>query len=175
MARRPFQLSRQSRPNRNWAGTVPAAYAAVPANNKLLLATFVLSSEGIDETILRVVGTVSVISDQVAATEDQIGAIGMCLATDTAVAVGIGSLPDPVTDVGDDIWFMYQSFAQRFVVADATGLNPNSAQNYLVNSRAKRIVSSGMTICIIAANATAAQGFNIAFPMRLLAQVRGTR
>ena len=176
MARRQFRQSfqRSSRPNRGWGGTVPAAITAVPAASKALVAVFTLDNQGIDETILRVVGGVHVISDQVASSEDQFGAIGMMLATDTAVATGITALPDPVTDVSDDYWFFYQSFAQRFILLSSVGFEADAGRWYPFDSKAKRILESGHQVVLIAANANATHGFNISVNLRVLSQVRGT-
>ena len=177
MARRQFQYPRNSgsRPNRSWAGAIPAVAVNVPAASKVLLASITLSNQGIDETILRVVGTVFMNTDQVAASESQHGAVGMCIVTDTALAVGIASLPDPVTDVQDDIWFMFQTVVGTFHFGTAVGFNANGGTNYPVDSKVKRILSSGHSVAVIAANASATTGFQITFPVRVLTQVRGTR
>ena len=147
----------------------------MPASSKVFVTSFVLANQGIDETILRVVGGVHVISDQVAASEDNFGAIGMCLVTDTAAALGITALPDPVTDVEDDVWFFYQSFAQRFLRGDNTGFESAAGRWYSFDSKAKRIFHTGQTIALVAANANATHAFNILVNMRVLGQVRGTR
>ena len=164
-----------ARPNRGWSGSIPAAATGLAANNKVILALFELDNDGIDETILRVVGGVAVASDQNAASESQVGAVGMCLVTSTAAAAGIASLPDPVTDVGDDLWLFFQAFSQEMRFADATGFAPNFASWYPFDQKAKRIVHSGTTVALIAANASATHGFNIRVVMRILSQVRGTR
>ncbi len=178
MARRQSsqRFSRQvSRPNRTWAGDISATFVNLAASSKVLAATIVLSNQGIDETILRVVGGIAVGSDQTGATEFQQGAIGMCLVTDTAAGVGIGSLPDPVTDIADDIWFMYQSWHRKFQFADATGTLGDAVQWYPFDSRAKRIIHSGEQVAVVVANANSSFGFEFALTIRVLTQVRGTR
>ncbi len=176
MARRQLrQFSRQSRPNRGWAGSVAAAQTTVPAASKVLISTFSLDNDGIDETILRTVGMFQITSDQVAANELQLGAVGMCIVTDTAIATGITAIPDPVTDAGDDVWLLYKSFTQEFLQLDATGVYPQFATQYEFDQKAKRIVHSGMAGAIVVANAHATHGFQIALNLRVLSQVRGTR
>ncbi len=177
MANRQFRQLRQSssRPNRTWAGSLLAAAVAVPAASKVLLASFVLSNQGIDETVLRTLGEIAIESDQTAANEFQIGAVGMCVVTDTAIATGITALPDPVTDVSDDIWFMYSSFAYRFGLVTGAGFSAQFANVSHFDSKAKRVFSSGQSIAVVVANAHASHGFNILLNTRLLAQVRGTR
>ena len=176
MARRQNQFRQSSsRPNRAWAGAAPAISTVVPAASKVLLSTVVLSNQGIDETILRVVGSVSILSDQVASSELQYGAVGMCLVTDTAAAAGIASIPDPVTDVQDDVWFFYQGFSQEFIVLTAVGSEPHFVTTYAFDSKAKRIFHLGSTVAVVAANAHATHGFAVALNFRLLSMVRGTR
>jgi len=140
----------------------------------VLVATFALDNDGIDETVLRVVGGISIASDQAAASESQFGAMGMCIVTDTAAALGITALPDPVTDVSDDIWFQYVSWAQELRFSDATGFEPQFASWYPFDSKAKRILHSGQTVVVIVANASASFGFKFAVNLRVLSQVRGT-
>ena len=174
MARR-FQRSNQRRsstPNRDWFGFVTTNRVTVSANSKVLLATFVLSNPGIDETVLRSVGMISVLTDAPAGGEQQIGSFVLGVFNNTAVAAGIASLPDPVTDVGDDSWFIYQAIAQNNLVNTAVGV-VESVQ-YHFDSKAKRIVSNGFSIAVIAANAHATEGFTINVNLRMLAMVRGT-
>ena len=116
------QFQRSSRPNRGWAASNPAVTVAVPPASKVLLASLVLDNDGIDETILRNVGVVGIASDQVAANEFQFGAVGMCLVTDTALALGITAIPDPVTNGDDDIWMFYQSFVQNLQFLSSVGI-----------------------------------------------------
>ena len=161
-------------PNRGWAGTIPAAAFTVPAASKVLLGSFALDNDGIDETMLRVVGGVMVASDQTAADETQVGAIGMCIVTDAALAVGITALPDPVSEIEDDMWFMYLPFCRTLNVADATGTQPNFGEWFPFDQKAKRIVHTGSSIVLIGANVSATAGMNVLPILRLLTMVRGT-
>ena len=153
---------------------VNTAVVAVAANSKVLLATFTLDNDGIDETVLRVVGGLTIASDQSASSESQLGALGMLIVTDQVAGIGVASMPDPVTDVGDDYWFFYQGFAQSIVALSAIGFDPRASTYYPFDSKAKRIVSSGQTIAVIAANAHATHTFTIAVNLRILSMVRGT-
>jgi len=172
-SRRSFRSG--SAPNRGWAGSSPGAVVSVAANTKVLLATVVLDNDGIDETLLRTIGVVSIQTDNVAADENQIGAIGMCLVTDTVAGIGVASMPDPVTDVADDIWIVHLHFAQGFNVQDATGANSNFMNSVRFDQHAKRIMHSGQSMAVIGANASAAFGFDMLFQFRQLWMVRGTR
>ena len=173
MARqRNFRRSSGQRPNRGWAITQTLVYTTVPAASKVLLASFTISNDGIDETILRSVGVLSVGSDQSGTQEDQIGAFGMIMVTDLAVAAGIASIPGPITDGSDDGWFVHQSFVQKTQLV-AT-MSPTV--QYVIDSKAKRILEgTGMAIALVGENFHATHGLLMGVQLRLLAQVRGTR
>jgi len=172
-ARRSFVRSGK-RPNRSWAGAVAAAAVTVPAASKVLLTSLTLSNPGIDETVLRTVGGVGVASDQSAATETQTGAIGFGVFNSTAIALGVTGLPDPVTDAKDDVWFMHISFFQTFLLKTAVGVIADQTHWYPFDSSAKRIVSNGYGIAVVAANAHASNGLTVGLNYRLLNVVRGT-
>ena len=98
------------RPNRGWSYTLETAFTTVPANSKVLLASFTLSNPGIDITLLRCIGGLAVSSDQSVNVEEQVGAFGLILVTDQALAIGITAIPGPFTNGDDDGWFCHQSF-----------------------------------------------------------------
>ena len=173
MARARMSMRRSgSRPNRSWSGSFATAYVVVPAASKVLLGVLATTVQA-DQTILCCVGGVSVSSDQAAAIEDQIGAIGLIIVTDIAGAAGIASVPAPITDAGDDGWFVHQSFAQAQSRVHTGG--PTSTW-YPIDSKAKRIFSStGLNIAIVAENVHATNGMEVAVMLRILTQLRGTR
>ena len=164
---------RRSAPNRGWSGFTTPAFVAVPAATKVLLGTFVLFNPGIDETILRTVGMLAVVSDQLVVTEAQIGAFGFIGVTDIAAAAGAASIPGPVTDAGDD-WFLYVPFASQFTLASAASFQAVGFSNISFDSKAKRKFDEGTTIALMIENANATQGFNAVFSLRMLSMVSGT-
>ena len=168
--RRTRQITgRVTRPNRSWAAFSGVGTSTIAASAKVLLGTFSLSNPNIDETILRTVGVLSVESDQTAATETQIGAFGMISVTDLAAAAGAASIPGPVTDAGDDGWFLYVPFAQTITVATAVGIVRST--QYTFDSKAKRRFEEGQVIAIMAENASSSHGFKIAMVLRLLSMI----
>ena len=175
MPRRQFQrsFSRSSRPNRSWTGLVASA-TIVPTSTKVLLGTFVLSNPGIDETVLRSVGQISVSTDNDGASEQQVGAWGMCIVSDVALAIGITALPSPVSEISDDFWFVHQTIVQRTEFITAAGFHPNVSRNYEFDSKAKRKLEDGSVIVLVAEN-SGPHGFQMACGLRLLSQVSGTR
>ena len=139
-SRRPFPQRRT--PNRTWAGFTTQAIN-VPAATKVLLGTFTLSNPGIDETILRVAGYLSVISDQLVATEQQIGSLGFVVVNDLAVAAGAASIPGPSSQIDDDGWFVFVPFTNNFQLASAASFNAIGSLNLEFGSKAKRRIEDG--------------------------------
>ncbi len=163
-----------SRANRNWASVISATNVTVPASSKTLLGLLALSNAGIDETVLRVRGSFSITSDQVAATESQIGSVGLIVVSDRAATVGVTAVPGSSTDADDDGWFVHQSFAQQFLFVSAVGVQSHHSTTYDFSSKAKRIVHDGQTIAIMAENIHATFGLQINLQFRMLSMVRGT-
>ena len=110
------------------------------------------------ETIVRIRGHIAVASDQLAATESYAGAVGVCIATDQAVAVGVGSLPTPYTDQDSDLWMMHQYFAGGVHFASAVGFDDQRYQIFDFDSKAMRKFASGQTMVFIVENGSAGSG-----------------
>ena len=166
--------SSRSRPNRTWTSNVESTFTTIAAGTKVLMSFFVPSNAGIDETVLRTVGVLSVKSDQAAVSEDQIGAFGMIVVNSRATIAGAASLPGPVTDAFDDGWFIYQSFCQSFLFNSAIGVNPDMATHYIIDSKAKRRVESGSDIVVMVENAHATHGISVGLNLRMLSMVTGS-
>ena len=137
------------------------ALVAVPAVSKVLLVTFVPSFVT-GSTVRRLRGTFH-IEGGVGAIF--FGAVGSYVANDTAVAAGIASLADPVTDVGDDVWFWYQSFGGNAGLSGSAGAQ--AAQTVPIDNKAMRRVASGTSVVFVVANASAA-AMSCAISVRLL-------
>ena len=160
------------RPNRGWSYTNFAAFSTIGAGLKVLLGSFTPSNPGVDLTLLRCIGGLSIASDQAGAVETQLGAFGMVLVTDLALAAGAASIPGPFTDGEDDGWFCHQSFQQE---GDAS-VTSSLPRWYPFDTKGKRIMEGiGISIAIMVENGHATNGLTIAAQVRLLAQVRGTR
>ncbi len=168
-------LSRGARPNRSWSGFTNTGPISVAASTKVLLGSFSLSNPSIDETILRNVGTLAVQSDNFGADEVQIGAFGMIVVTDIAIAAGAASIPGPITNFGDDGWFVYVPIVQGVEFLSAVGVNPDAWHQYDFDSKAKRIVSEGQNLALMVENASSSFAFEVMAVFRTLSQVRGTR
>ena len=171
MARQRVILPRgRRRPNRSWAGVASTAVVNIPAASKVLLGSFSPTTSG-DVTALRTVGYVSIASDNSGATEFQIGAFGMIVVSDTALALGITAIPGPITDIADDGWFTYLPFGFEELVLTQAGVRPNRMRHMPLDSRGKRIVEDGRAVAIVAENAHATHAFDLLFSVRMLSLI----
>ena len=115
-------------------------------------------------TITRSVGMISIFSDQAGAIEHPLGAVGGIVVSDKAVATGATAIPDPVTEVSSDSWFMYQSF----VGPQSTALDGPGPQHFPIDSRAQRKVGDGEQFAVVIANPSSVDGLRFIFNMRFL-------
>ena len=161
---------RQRQPT-TWSRSSAGIYVAIPANNKVLIALAVLSNPGIGETIRRTRGMFSVIFDQVAANETQVGAFGAIVVSDRAVVVGVSAIPDPVTEQNDDGWFVWEPFVQTCSVAQAVGVAVGQTQPptaYPFDSKAMRKVQEGFQVAFMFANASSSHACQVALSFSML-------
>ena len=165
-ARRTTQVVRRTqRQPTNWARFVAPTYTTVAAGTKVFLVAVVLSNPGINETIRRTRGIVSIASDQGAAQEYQGGAFGAIVVNDLAAAAGAASIPGPVTDANDDGWFVWRPFTQMVAENVTAGLQ---TWQYEFDSKAMRRVQEGFQIAFMIENASGTEGLQVAFALSLL-------
>jgi len=129
-----------------------------------------LSNPNIDETQMRVIGSITVVSDQPTSLERQIGSVGLIVVSDNAIAAGAASIPGPSTDIDNDGWFCHTQFAQNTVANPTASLPPP----YAFVSKGRRIVQEGMGIAIMVENIHATHGMIVALQFRMLSRVTGT-
>jgi len=151
--------------NYTWSQFNTGTRVNVPAATKVLLGFFFLAT-AFEETVVRTRGVMTVITDQAAAGEDQIGALGMIRVTDRAIAAGIASIPGPMTDGDDDGWFLWVPTAQMQT-------NPNDTYNgqVIFDSKAQRIVREGQQLAVVFENG-GPHGLNLVINMRALSRFR---
>ena len=164
-ARRGFTPRRARRAAPAWGFVGTITTITVPPQSKALIGSFILSNPPLGETILRTRFALFVASD-VGTLEVQVGAFGMIVVTDRAVAAGAASIPGPFTDGGDDGWFVHQSVQQR--TANAAG---QLVPTIYGDSKAMRKVEDGGEIAIMYENSHATETNHILFAVRLLAKL----
>ena len=58
-------------------------------------------------TIVRTHFELALASDQAAAIEHQIAGVGIAVVSDQAVGVGVTAVPNPITNMGSNLWLMH--------------------------------------------------------------------
>ena len=167
-SRRGFTPRRVKRAAPAWGFLGSTTELTIASDTKVLLGSFILSNPPLGETILRTRCMLSVKSDQTTVVEPQMGAFGLIVVTDRAVAAGAASIPGPFTDGGDDGWFVHQTIVQNSFSNSQTG-----TKTYEFDSKAMRKVEDGGEIAIMIENSSpvVATGFIIQFTVRLLAKL----
>ena len=155
----------------DWSlGIIPVGGTVVPAASKLVVGTFTSATLAtlVPATVIRVRGMMNVYSDQVAATEHQVGAMGFGFVNEVAATLGITGLPGPSTDALWDGWFVHQFITQRFHFADNTGLLPYMGTQYVIDSKAMRKFESDEALVVVVENTSLTQGFEVQLGCRIL-------
>ncbi len=116
-------------------------------------ASFSLTTAGIAETLRRVRGWVSAESDQQGATEAYLGAMGIAIVSDTALATGITALPGPFTDLNDDIWLFWIGLGGALIVDTAVGTRNDPQWIHQIDNKAMRRIEVGQSVVVMVENA----------------------
>jgi len=152
-----------------WVGSAPiTAVAALAANTVVLDQSLVLL--GLPATVIRTRGIITIISDQVGASEAPFGAVGFSVVSDQAQAVGITAIPDPISDSGSDLFFVHQYFDAPLNVGTAASF-ANISKTFAFDSKAMRKVSEDQTIVVSVANSSATAGLQYILQFRMLLKV----
>ncbi len=167
-------FSNRKSANRTWGGAVDTSSAIAGAGTKVLLGFLSLSNPGIEETILRTVGVMSMFTDQSAASEEQDGAFGMIVVNDRAITAGVASIPGPLTDISDDGWFVHIPFLNSWRLLSAVGFEAQNSSSTRFDFKSKRIVEDGFAIALVVESGVNSEGFTFNVILRLLSMVRGT-
>ena len=92
-------------------------------------------------TIVRTHLLVRITSDQLSADEFQFGALGMCVVSDQAEAIGVTAVPTPITDLASDLWFVHQLLSNEFVFITGAGFDAAGGAVFEIDSKAMRKVN----------------------------------
>ncbi len=160
-----------------WAGFSNAtSFQTLPAATSQILGSFVVSAG--DETIVRFRGLLSIISDQVAASEEVHGAIGVAIVSEDAFNVGITAVPTPIADIQSDAWMVWQPFAHSilFLQTDASGtvITEGGQTNVVIDSKAMRKIHTDERAVVVIENQAAAFGCLVHLDIRGLGILKGT-
>ncbi len=118
-------------------------------------------------TVMRTHLLLTAESDQIAATEDPFGSLGMIVVSEAAAAAGVASVPTPGTEP-DASWIVWQGWQSSFVFLDATGTSSAAANQYEVDSKAMRKVGIDDQLIIVLENSHSTFGAEITYNGRVL-------
>ena len=153
----------------DWSGSaVLTGDIAVAVSTSQLLETFVPIGSG--ETLIRTRGLFGWRSDQSAADETQIGAMGIGVVSAQAVSVGATAIPAPATDVDWDGWLYHTFFYSHLDFLSAVGMEPNVAHVIMIDSKAMRKVSTDERLVVMVENTSGSGGIRVATNLRLLSK-----
>ena len=152
-------VARGARRQVDWAiaftnTTFTSLAAATTVNLGGGLALSAISNEPF--TIIRMRGVLGISQSQVAADQEQCGAIGVVPVQLRAAVAGVGSMPRPGTDPLAD-YMLYQQFTQKSEFISGTGVETKSAELYTLDSKAmRRIDQPGeMSLAVLVENLSA--------------------
>ncbi len=144
------RITRGARRATSWL-EVEASQTALTAIGGTILASLDTAEKALRPfTIIRSHLRIYWESDQAAAEEFQLGAVGMAVVSDQASAAGVASVPTPVTDAASDAWFLHQFYASRFLFFSGVGIEPAGGLGMDIDSKAARKVNDSDDIVIVA-------------------------
>ena len=156
-----------------WVGSTVALtqFGTIPAASKVLFGqetAAALEAIGVPLTLVRTRGQFSYKSDQQVANEEQIGAVGLAIVSETARGAGAASIPGPQTDSDWDGWFYWSPLYASFSLASAVGFAFDEAHTTVVDSKAMRKINDDEAVVFMVENNHATHGFEFALNIRSL-------
>jgi len=115
-------------------------------------------------TVVRSIITGHLISDQSVGGEEQVAAVGMAVVSDQALAVGITSVPTPITDADSDLWYLHD-----WVMGSGSAVNDGRVGfGFKIESRAMRKVEDGQDLILVSEFSAIGDGWTMKTAGRFL-------
>ena len=146
----------------DWVGVAATVPVTVAPGTKVLLAS---SANTQADTVVRSYLGLLVQSDQIAAAEEGVGAIGVALVSADAFAAGVASLPGPTSDF-DFPWWMHGFLPWSIVNGVAY-----SAFSGELETKSQRKTKPAQTLVLVAENPHGSFGMELVFGWRLLSML----
>ncbi len=146
MARNRHVVARRSQSQTIWLGFEPVSTTMTAVGGTIIFSLNASALALRPFTVLRTHYSFFVKSDQAAANENQVGALGMAVVSDEAFAAGVASVPTPITSIGSDLWFVHQLYWANAI--DLTD-NAKPGVQYVIDSKAMRRVDQGQDLLVI--------------------------
>ncbi len=133
---------------------VPTGFTALAAGTKAIAfaVTAAILEEKTPATVIRSHIMLAIQTDNVGASEEQIGAFGLGFVNVVAGALGVTGLPGPAADCGWGGWFAHQFFTQTFLFVSGVGVDPQRATQYNIDSKAMRKFEGDETLVAVVEN-----------------------
>ena len=124
----------------SWFGFQPTQVTMTAGGGTLIFSLNAAALAMRPFTIVRLRFEIMIRSDQAAQAEVQIGAFGLAVVSDEAVAVGVSAVPTPVAQDASDYWFVHQ-----YYMSNSTNLTDLvvPASKFTIDSKAMRKVDIG--------------------------------
>ena len=152
----------------SWIGIDPIIN--VEAGNSVSL-THALNAAALAKrpfTIVRTYLELNLSSDQLSASESQIGAVAIAVVSDQASAIGVTAVPTPITDLASDLFLLHQLLFNEWLVNSAVGFDSVGGRRYSIDSKAMRKVNDDQDIVVTVEAASTSNGFNLTMGGRML-------
>ena len=150
MARRHHSMTKGARRATSWGFIVPTQTAIVAGGGVILNA---LDTAGLAKrpfTIIRSHLHIRLASDQLGADEVQFAAVGMCVVSEQASAIGVTVVPTPNTDAASDLWLLHQYISNDFTFVTGTGFDADGGTFMNVDSKAARKINDDQDLLVVA-------------------------
>ena len=122
-------------------------------------------------TVVRSRLLVAVTSDQLAASEIQVAALGIAVVSDQAEAIGVTAVPTPITDMSSDLWLMHQLLYNEFLFASGVGFQDGGMEQYAIDSKAMRKVNDGEDLIVVGEASSVGEGLRLTVGGRILVKL----
>ena len=155
-------VSRSAPRTTAWIGSADQTFQAVGGGAKTILQS---NASLQDTTIVRTRGKLSVFGNTLSADATPIGAFGIGVVSDQALAAGAASLPGPWTDKNWGGWLVWMPIAHRYEFHSAVGALLASVEQE-IDSKAMRKVHPNESLIVMAESQATA--FNVMSPFRML-------
>jgi len=156
-----------------WVGTLESSVTQTvisAASTKLFMLEFSAANLAAFApfTIARTRGLLTVQSDQIAATEEQIGAFGIGVVSEQAATTGVTALPGPMTDPDWTGWLYWIPFLLQLKFQSGVGFDQHTIFQIPVDSKAMRKVGPDESIVVMAETGTNSDGCQVGANIRML-------
>jgi len=141
---------RGARLRKVWCAGTPFDRATMGVTQSVISSCAIAEAGALEGTVLRTRGEVLVTGDPNATTDSDLLALGICIVTDNALAVGGASVPGPLNDDGADYWLWH-----RYVPMDSAGetaVRADSISSIVrveIDSKAMRRVGQDSAVVLI--------------------------